>query len=250
MRKLEIKQPERPNVGAFIKKQRKKFFLTQQEICKKIGISRPTYNKIENDKAEITLLQAKKLADFLNISISDLLVGEDSANRNIRSSLSDTKEEILELDSEEALLRTGEAILYLCSRCMGKYDVVDQSLHQLLFLIEYTYYNMYSSPLFSITFIKKNDSPTIFKFNQIINRLLENQYLEKVISDNFKYPNQKYLTLREFDLKKFNAQELKIIDQIITISTNEGMKKMVKLIKSIEQVLNTKDEGVIPIYPQ
>ena len=62
--KIKIKPQIRPEIGKFLKYLRSKFFLTQDFIAKKINISRPTLNKIEADKTEITLLQAKKLADF------------------------------------------------------------------------------------------------------------------------------------------------------------------------------------------
>ena len=86
---LMSQQSDKPKIGRFLKELRIKFSLNQEEICKKIGISRPTLNKIENNKAEITLLQAKKLADFYNITILDIINCEDRLEQNIRISLNE-----------------------------------------------------------------------------------------------------------------------------------------------------------------
>ena len=37
-----------------------------------LGVSRPTYNKLERDPSRMTLLQAKTLADYLGCRVDDL----------------------------------------------------------------------------------------------------------------------------------------------------------------------------------
>ena len=58
--------------GNTIKDKRKSTGLSQEAFAYKIGIDRAYYSSIENGKHNISLLQIKKIADGLNISIKEL----------------------------------------------------------------------------------------------------------------------------------------------------------------------------------
>lgn len=47
--------------------------LTQEELAAKAGFSRSYYNEIETGKRNISLLNLHKLANCLNVSLSELL---------------------------------------------------------------------------------------------------------------------------------------------------------------------------------
>lgn len=49
--------------------------LTQEQVAKAIGVSRPTYNAIEAGKQELSLDEAGKLANLFGIGVQDLLSG-------------------------------------------------------------------------------------------------------------------------------------------------------------------------------
>lgn len=51
---------------------RKKKNYTLEELAKYLGISKSSYYKKENGKIKISLLEAKKLADFFETSIEEL----------------------------------------------------------------------------------------------------------------------------------------------------------------------------------
>ncbi len=63
------------NYYKFIRNIREKKGLSQAEISKKIGISRSSYIAFEKGKAELSLCQATKLADFFGISLEELRGG-------------------------------------------------------------------------------------------------------------------------------------------------------------------------------
>ena len=52
-------------------KARKERGLTQEQVAKALGVSRPTYVSIESGNRELTLSQAEALASILKISIED-----------------------------------------------------------------------------------------------------------------------------------------------------------------------------------
>lgn len=58
-----------------IKEYRIKKGLSQEQIAKVIGVSRPTYTSIEAGKQELSLDEAKKLANLFAIGVDELLSG-------------------------------------------------------------------------------------------------------------------------------------------------------------------------------
>lgn len=55
-----------------IKTARKRARYSQQETADYLGVSRPTYIKMENDPGTITVDDAKKLAAFFGVKVSDI----------------------------------------------------------------------------------------------------------------------------------------------------------------------------------
>ena len=66
-------------LGKFIFEQRKKYDLSQEFLASKIGVSRPTYIQIEHDERDLTISEAKKLADVFGIDFNDFIKGKVSS---------------------------------------------------------------------------------------------------------------------------------------------------------------------------
>jgi DNA-binding XRE family transcriptional regulator len=248
--KIKIEEPSKLKIGGFIKRLRKKFFLTQDEVAKKIGVSRPTYNKIESNKAEITLEQAKRLADFFNVGVIDILSAQDTANNNIRSALiaNSTNKKVL-LDEPKSLTKLAQAIHYIYYKLVANPDFVEPVVHKLIFLIDYNYFSLYNSPLFAVSYIKKKDSPIIQKYDEVINQLQINNKLELILMNRYKFPNQKFLPITKFDLSNFSANALLAIDQVLATYVIEGLARVEELIKEVEPLSLAQEEELISIYP-
>lgn len=58
-----------------IKEFRNKLGLSQEQVAKAIGVSRPTYTAIESGKQKLDLDEAKKLASLFSIGVDELLSG-------------------------------------------------------------------------------------------------------------------------------------------------------------------------------
>jgi DNA-binding XRE family transcriptional regulator len=58
-----------------IKEFRNERGFTQEQVAKAIGVSRPTYTAIESGKQELSLEEAKKLANLFSIGVDELLSG-------------------------------------------------------------------------------------------------------------------------------------------------------------------------------
>ena len=58
-------------IGEIIMRERRKMHLTQRELAEKVGVSRCTINKIENNNiSEMKAKTAIKISDALNIPVS------------------------------------------------------------------------------------------------------------------------------------------------------------------------------------
>ena len=58
-----------------IKEFRLKKKLSQEEVAKVLGISRPTYNAIESGRQKLDIEEAQKLARLFSIGVDELLSG-------------------------------------------------------------------------------------------------------------------------------------------------------------------------------
>jgi len=248
---LNSEKKAKPKLGSFLKNLRIKFSLSQEEICKKIDVSRPTLQKIETDKADITLLQAKKLSDFYNITLLDLVNCEDKMSSNIRLLFKEGQEDGL----EKEIILPGkrynliqELTLYLLALLGAKSDFNEIVLNDILFVIEVEYLKTYKIPFLGLPFLKNNYGPTPLGLDKIIIKMEEDKLIEKIVSQNFKFPAQKYLPLRVADLKIFRADEIKLIDGIINTFLQKGTKDFTDNMESIEQYKMTEIYKKIQLY--
>lgn len=62
-----------------IREQRKSLGLTQEEMARKLGISRQAYNNIEQGKTIMINRKLPRIADHLCVSVDHLLLGYDPA---------------------------------------------------------------------------------------------------------------------------------------------------------------------------
>ena len=63
--------------------------------------------------------------------------------------------------------------------------------------------------------MKNNYGPTPIEFKKIIEEMIRKKDLVKFEGKYFQFPQTKYLPLREPDLTKLKANEIKIIDEIL-----------------------------------
>ena len=79
-----------------LKKMRLKYGLTQEKMAEKLNIKRATYANYENSNTEPTLELLIKIADFLHISI-DELIGRKQENFIDKGLLSETELSIINI---------------------------------------------------------------------------------------------------------------------------------------------------------
>ncbi len=202
----------------FLLKRRKDRGLSQAFVAQRIGVSRASYIEIEKGKKELTLSQAKKIAEIFNISMDELITGKTSSE--IKVSLEDEKEkrkkqEIRVNVPQKNLKKFKEVLLYILEKVGSKPNVGMTVLYKLLYFIDFDYYEKFEEQLIGATYIRNHFGPTPVEFTKIIERMEKGGELETIKSKYFQHEQTKYLPLRESNISELSAQEIKHIDEVL-----------------------------------
>jgi transcriptional regulator with XRE-family HTH domain len=215
------------DIGKFVKILRERNELTQEFVSEKIGISRPTLNKIESNKTDLSLKQAKKLADLFNISIEDLLNCREIESILLKHNKSDKEKDSIRISIPEINFKKfKEVILYILNRVGAKPNVGETVIYKLLYFIDFDFYEKYEEHLLGGTYIKNHYGPTPVEFTKIIGDMIAQSEVMKVTSKYFKYPQKKYLPIRTPELEVLKAHELKHIDEVLSRLSSKTAKEL------------------------
>lgn len=217
------------DIGKFVKILRERNELTQEFVSEKIGISRPTLNKIESNKTDLSLKQAKKLADLFNISMEDLLNCREIESILLKHNKRDKEKEkdsIRISIPEINFKKFKEVILYILNKVGAKPNVGETVIYKLLYFIDFDFYEKYEEHLLGGTYIKNHYGPTPVEFNKIISDMMAQSEVIKVTSKYFKYPQKKYLPTRTPELEVLRAHELKHIDEVLSRLSSKTAKEL------------------------
>ena len=81
-------------IGSYIAQKRRSLNLTQEQLAEKLGVSNKTISKWENGKSMPDYSIIQKLCETLNVTLSELMDGEDAAENSVRAY---DEEQILDL---------------------------------------------------------------------------------------------------------------------------------------------------------
>lgn len=125
---------EQLKVGRFITKKRKEQNLTQEQLAERLGISNKTISKWETGKCMPNYAVVKNLCEELNVSVSELMDGEETDDKSIRmydeEQILDLLRRTQELEKQKVML-TGVVLIVMgvafqsLSHTLGGSDVKD-----------------------------------------------------------------------------------------------------------------------------
>ncbi len=99
-------------LGNNLKTMRKKIGLSQEELAKKLDLSRSTYNSYEQDICEPPLNVLCKLADVFNVSIDELI-------GHTQKKLSFTRDDLLDKINNYSKMLSDKNLCLLLGRMMA-----------------------------------------------------------------------------------------------------------------------------------
>lgn len=203
--------------GKKIKELREKAGLTQEQLAKKMGISRSSLSLIENGEKNLTLEEVLKFSQFLNTDLN-ILIGKTKMPEVV---LPDTehkkpfKPEIRISVPQKNLRKFKEVLLYILNKVGSKPNIGETVLYKILYFIDFNFYEKYEEQLIGATYIKNHYGPTPIEFKKIVEDMIKDKEIIKVEHEYFQYPQIKYLPLRQPDLSVLKAHELEMIDSVL-----------------------------------
>ena len=203
-------------LAKFIKQQRNKRKMTQEYLALELGVSRPTYLKIESGEREPTISEAKKLAALFDMSLGEFLAKKEPKRTVTIKKESEKKSEGLQIRiTEKNLDKFKQVLLYILNKVGSKPNVGETVLHKLLYFIDFDYYEKFEENLMGATYIKNHHGPTSVELGEILKEMQEQGEIEAVKSQYFKYLQKKYLPRKRPNLDILSAREIEHIDDVL-----------------------------------
>lgn len=198
-----------------ISKLRKTKGYTQEELAKVLHISRPSLTQIELGNRNLSVIELKKIADNLSISI-DKLLAEDFEIEEIQMNPNNENGDELRISTPDLKIdKFKNILLYILEKCAGKSNFGETLLYKLLYFSDFNYYEIYEEHLTGAEYRKLPFGPVPQKFDSIINQMISNKTIKRIKTEYHGYPQTRYIPLSKPDLTKFKASEKDVIDKVI-----------------------------------
>ncbi len=205
-------------IGGKIKRLRINANLSQEDLARLLNIHRISLSKIENGERNISAAELFKMAETFDTTTDNLL----DLKQDIKVILEEKKDSH---SKEKELMRVSvpqkniekfkEVLLYILNKVGSKPNIGETVIYKLLYFIDFNFYEKYEEQLIGATYKKNNYGPTPIEFKKIVDQMTGKKELMRVHDKYFQYPQTKYLPLRTPDLRKLQAHELKVIDDVL-----------------------------------
>ncbi len=203
-------------IGQRISELRKSKGYSQGDLAKMLDISRPSLTQIELGKRNISVIELKKIANILSVSIDKLLSSNYSLTELAINEDKVDKEPKLRISVPELKVnKFKDILLYILEKCAGKPNVGETLLYKLLYFSDFNYYELYEEHLSGAEYRKLPYGPVPQKLDLVINQMIAGDKLKRLKVDYHGYPQTRYIPLTKPDLSSFNASEKDVIDKVI-----------------------------------
>lgn len=210
----EISQDQ---IGQRIAILRKRKGLSQEELAKKIGLSRPSLAQVEGGGRKLSVSELVKMSMALGFSL-DVFVSEEFIKEKTYA-IAEPEESVLEEERVSIpslqLPKFKQILLYILERCAGKPNVGETVLYKLLYFADFNYYELHEEHLTGATYRKLPYGPVPLRLDSVINEMIDEGELKRIKTDFHGYLQTRYLPLEKPDLKLLKASEKEVIDRVI-----------------------------------
>ncbi len=233
-----------------IKKLREERKISQQSISDLLGISRPTYQSVEDGQKELTVSQVMALCDFYRVSfqefVNDRIVSLDDVILEPKVENKNTIDTMRLSIPQEKVEVFKEVLLYILNKVGAKPNVGQTVLYKLLYFIDFDWYEKYESQLIGARYQKNHYGPTPIAFARIVDDMKKNGEIEEVRSVYFTHLQTKYLPMRSANLSVLkNAEALRHIDEELARLSDKTATELSELShKDVPWITAKQDEAL------
>ena len=168
----------------------------QKELMAILELSRPLISAIQSGKRELTIQQKEKLESYFS-SLASL--------ENVRIHI-----------PQKNIEKFKQVLLYVLNKVGAKPNVGQTVIYKLLYFIDFDYYEKYEKQLMGLTYMKNTFGPTPREFKSVVDEMIDQGEIDAVRAKHFDHEQKKYLPVVEPDLSQFTAQEVAMIDSVLS----------------------------------
>lgn len=204
-------------IGQRITELRKMKGLSQEDLAKRVKISRPSLAQIELGNRTVDVLEFQRLSMMLGFSLDDFVSKDFSASQDVEIKAETKSKKADERISVPSLQvnKFKNVLLYILERCAGKPNVGETVLYKLLYFSDFNYYELYEDHLTGAKYRKLPYGPVPQKLDSIVLQMIDKGQLQRVKTEYHGYPQTRYLPLVKADLTELKASEKEVIDRVI-----------------------------------
>jgi transcriptional regulator with XRE-family HTH domain len=219
------------SIGKTIKTLRENAGLTQEELARILGLTRPAVTEIEQGRRRVTSDELVRLSKALHASTDEILglqakptvVLEGTQKQPLKvAGRHDIRISVPQKNAE----KFKEVLLYVLSCVGAKPNVGETVLYKLLYFIDFDHYEKYEEQLVGATYQRNHYGPTPIEFGALVDAMIENKELVRIQKPYITFPQKKYLPLRDPDLSKMSARELDLINDVLGRLAHMGAKQI------------------------
>lgn len=191
--------------------------LSQDDLAKRLNISRPSLTQAELGNRNIDILELQQMSLILEFSLVDIMSENFKSVKPMENEIGVRSEKSADRISVPQLnvKKFKNILLYILECCAGKPNVGETVLYKLLYFADFNYYEVYEEHLTGAQYRKLPYGPVPQKMDIIINKMLADSEIQRVKTEYFGFPQIRYLPLIKSDLTQFKASEKEIIDRVI-----------------------------------
>ncbi len=235
-------------MDSIIKSLREKNSFSQEELSKKLDISRQTYIKYENGSNEMPLEILRKLSKIFDVDYSCLIDNKMpvEATYEITQSTNEKEKSDIRISiPENNIEKFKQVFLYILAKVGAKPNVGQTVLYKLLYFIDFDFYELYEKQLMGLSYIKNTFGPTPVDFAKLIRQMEKDKQVEEVKTEYYQHEMTKYLPIVEPNLDLLSARELEFIDAELEKNSNKSATELSNLSHKDIPWIGAKDKEVL-----
>jgi len=213
-----MKPPTQKQLGRRLVEIRKRKGLSQEDLAKRIGLSRSSLTQLELGNRNMDIITLQKIAYILGFSMDEFVSDESTTGNVVQDSgVQEYTTKTTERISRPVFsqLKFKNMLLYILERCAGKPNVGETVLYKLLYFSDFNYFERYEEHLSGATYRKLPFGPLPGQAEPTINQMLRDDLIQRIKTYYFDFPQIRYLPLVKADLRQLKASEKQIIDHVI-----------------------------------
>ena len=188
--------------------------LSQEDLAKLIGMSRPSLAQVEQGNRGLDVLELVRIVEVLQCSVYSLIGEEKSAAIHFGTAPKPEPEMRISVPKLQ-LEKFVQVLLYILERCAGKPNVGETVLNKLLYFSDFNYYEIYEEQMTGATYRKLPFGPVPQQIDSILQHMVDGGQVQRIKTEYHGYPQTRYIPLQKPNLQLFKASEKEVIDHVI-----------------------------------